>query len=384
MKVILGTSNVPTTIVIFIILFVTLGILLLTLPLPQFLYAQTVENEIIENTLRTVEKAIPNSLEITEPFQLENITNNLSNNTENALAGAGQTTEETTDSNITSRTSDQYDLGEYKLYESPIMGVKFKIPLTWDFHAGSNNTIDCFEEVDKTFGSLYNDCTVVLINVNDKVWYLNDFKIYISKHSASNYSLVDFLTLVNETNKQQEDYSFINDKEITIQNNPAWQIEYSTGDYKIMNIVTKINNTFYSLLYLPTNSSVYSKYLPEFKNFVNSLEFIPSKKPIEPVPSFLKYSTLKTTTTNNITDLLFEKYYPIVKVDYESDSMIVLEGNKNYLSEINGSLVPFWEAIDVVKNKGYSLNEITTSGTGTKDNPIIFYSIFFNNSRIGK
>jgi hypothetical protein len=91
-----------------------------------------------------------------------------------------------------------------------------------------------------------------------------------------------------------------------------------------------------------------------------------------------------TTTTNNITDLLFEKYHPIVEVDYESNSMIVLEGNTNYLSKINGSLVPFWESIDVVTNQGYSLKEITTSGIGNKDNPIIFYAIFFNNSKIGK
>lgn len=94
------------------------------------------------------------------------------------------------------------------------------------------------------------------------------------------------------------------------------------------------------------------------------------------------YSYAQTTTTNNnITDLLFGKYYPIVKVDYESNSMIVLEGNENYLSKINGSLVPFWECIDVVTNQGYSLNEITTSGIGNKENPIIFYAIFFNNSK---
>ena len=87
-----------------------------------------------------------------------------------------------------------------------------------------------------------------------------------------------------------------------------------------------------------------------------------------------------TTTSNNITDLLFEKYYQIVKVDYESDSMIVLEGNKNYISQINGSVVPFWESIDIVKNQGYSLKEIITLGTGTNDNPTIFYAIFINNS----
>ena len=90
------------------------------------------------------------------------------------------------------------------------------------------------------------------------------------------------------------------------------------------------------------------------------------------------------TTTNNITDLLFERYYPIVKVDYESDSMIVLEGNKNYLSQINGTFDPFWESIDVVKNEGYSLKEITTAGTEIEDNPPIIYAVLFNNSKVSE
>jgi hypothetical protein len=106
MKVILGTSNVPTpTIVFIIILFVTLGILLTTPSLlPQFTYAhQIIENELIENTLETLEKATSSSLEITESFQLENITNNSNNvieGTESALAGPGQTIEEAGDPTV--------------------------------------------------------------------------------------------------------------------------------------------------------------------------------------------------------------------------------------------------------------------------------------------
>ena len=96
------------------------------------------------------------------------------------------------------------------------------------------------------------------------------------------------------------------------------------------------------------------------------------------------YSYSQTPKTNNMTDLLFEEYYPIVRVDYESDSMIVLEGKKKYLSQINGSLAPFWESIDVVKNQGYSLKEIITSGTESEDNPPIFYAILFNNSKLVK
>src|SRR5215207_5379367 len=58
MKVIIGTSIVPTT--TFIILFAELGILLISFP--QFVYAQTTENEIIKNSLENVEKATTKGL----------------------------------------------------------------------------------------------------------------------------------------------------------------------------------------------------------------------------------------------------------------------------------------------------------------------------------
>ena len=58
MKVTIGTSIVPTT--TFIILFVELGILVTSIP--QFVYAQTAENEIIENALESVEKATTKGL----------------------------------------------------------------------------------------------------------------------------------------------------------------------------------------------------------------------------------------------------------------------------------------------------------------------------------
>jgi hypothetical protein len=108
MKVILGTLIVPTT--VFIILLITFGIFLTLFP--QFIYAQTVKDEIIENTLEMVENATgegentlqettenskpTSSLEITEPFQLENITTNLSNDNEGAITTEDsiQTTEE--------------------------------------------------------------------------------------------------------------------------------------------------------------------------------------------------------------------------------------------------------------------------------------------------
>jgi hypothetical protein len=275
MKIIIGTSIVPT--IIFIILFVELGILI-TLS-PQFVYAQTAENEIIENALESVEKASTKGI--------SEIKDSMSNATKS------------TDSNITSDESNlNHNQIEYKNYESNAIGVKFKIPSTWEIRE-YNSTKGCFwGETDPIFITKFN-CIIRLDNMVlsqdfTEVLHPNDFEIIISKDSTSNHSLTDYLSLAYEDTKKQAiknqaDVSFINDKETTIQNNPAWQIEYSinsgTSQYKQMDIVTKVNNTFYGLVYLQMNPSDYSKYLPEFENFVKSIEFIPS---IEPKPSFLK------------------------------------------------------------------------------------------------
>ncbi len=275
MKVIIGTSIVSTT--IFIILFVELGILITSFP--QFVYAQTVENKIIENALESVEKASAKGIsEIKE-----------------SVSNASKTTDST-------NTSDKFILqnqSEYKIYESNAIGVKFKMPSTWRI-LESNSTKGCFEgEPDPIFIITFS-CDIrldnkVLSQDFTQVLHPHDFEFIISKQSTSNHSLIDYMSLAYESTKQeaiknQADVSFINDKETTIQNNlPAWQIEYSINDginqYKQMDIVTKLNNTFYGIVYLQMNPSDYSKYLPEFENFVKSIEFIPS---IEPKPSFLK------------------------------------------------------------------------------------------------
>ena len=101
--------------VFLVILFLTFGMFITSIP--QFVYAQTAENEIIENTLETVEKATTKGLsEITESVdnasksitmsadnaqelsnnnassqafqQIENLATDMSNATESAIAGA--------------------------------------------------------------------------------------------------------------------------------------------------------------------------------------------------------------------------------------------------------------------------------------------------------
>jgi hypothetical protein len=48
---------------------------------------------------------------------------------------------------------------------------------------------------------------------------------------------------------------------------------------------------------------------------------------------------------------------------------------KDSLLLSNGTMTPFWNAIDVVKHYGYSLSDVTTSGMGSQGNPTRFYAI---------
>jgi hypothetical protein len=66
---------------------------------------------------------------------------------------------------------------------------------------------------------------------------------------------------------------------------------------------------------------------------------------------------------------------PSIKVEYQSGSMVVLNADEDFLLLLNGTLTPFWHVIDIVKNQGYTLKEITESGMGSKGNPTRFYAV---------
>jgi hypothetical protein len=66
---------------------------------------------------------------------------------------------------------------------------------------------------------------------------------------------------------------------------------------------------------------------------------------------------------------------PLIDVEYQGESVVVLRADENALIISNGTLIPFWNAIDVVKHYGYSLNEVTTSGMGSQGNPTRFFAI---------
>lgn len=69
--------------------------------------------------------------------------------------------------------------------------------------------------------------------------------------------------------------------------------------------------------------------------------------------SFFSIESFSQTTDNvtNMTNLLFDDFYPMVMVEYESDSLIVLRSDENVILPLNGTLAPLWNAIDIIEKK---------------------------------
>lgn len=92
---------------------------------------------------------------------------------------------------------------------------------------------------------------------------------------------------------------------------------------------------------------------------------------------------LDSMSAVNITDVLFDDYFPFITVEYEGNATVVLRGDEESLLLLNGTLAPFWEAIDIVSEQGYSLKDVATSGMGSKGNPTRFYAVMSNDSPNG-
>ena len=107
-------------------------------------------------------------------------------------------------------------------------------------------------------------------------------------------SLTEFVGHIYEGSQQaNEAFSFISDNQTTVgKKYPSWQYEFSyllnNVKAKAVNVVTTNNETYFSIqIKYPTESQ--AKRLPQFRNVMESIEFLPIQVP--KTPSFMTNET---------------------------------------------------------------------------------------------
>ena len=80
------------------------------------------------------------------------------------------------------------------------------------------------------------------------------------------------------------------------------------------------------------------------------------------------------STAQNMEDALID-LYPGVTTEFIGNDTTVLMGDEQFLVGTEGTMKSFWLGIEKIKQFGYELDEITTSGDGTDLNPTRFYAV---------
>ena len=193
-------------------------------------------------------------------------------------------------------------------YEYQNMGIKLLYPSYWD---GPSQLLDeqrCLESrgctVYLSMSKNYShSIPVLMINA------ISESSDFLQLEKECNcHTLMDFVRYKYKTiqlNEFLHGFAFINDNQTTVgKKNAAWQFEYSriNDDFpneKItsLEVMTKVNGTFYDISYVPGNNQSYASQLPNVKKVIDSIEFIAPGKSLTKTPSFL--ITKDTEITNS-------------------------------------------------------------------------------------
>jgi len=205
-KVIIGMSIISTT--TFIILFVELGILLTSFP--QFVYAQTAENEIIENALESVEKASTEGI--------SKITESLHNNSK------------ATDS---TNTSDRFILQSQSEFKDSTRNwingesdkLNFRYPSNWEVNV-SDSRFDNYEVIFRDKGS---DSS---IRISDEAISTTN-KIFLTANNSQGYFDIYMMQNSPLSSNAQKIETYSKGK-VLIAGLPAYSDLYLDKEYAIL------------------------------------------------------------------------------------------------------------------------------------------------------
>ena len=224
---------------------------------------------------------------------------------------------------------------EVEKYENSILGVNFSYPDYWGNSANTesqngSSSKDCFDGWFCSDFWLFSDNPLTNSTFEYTIFDIHRFNSDYQRFSSECKcdTLTEFAHYRYEEEKQEADYFlFINDDDnITIDNFPAFQIEYTDEEHSTnvtdLAIYIKVNNTFYELDLSSDSNVMYSKYLPDVKKIIDSIEFIPVIKPVEKQPSFM----MDTKESNDS--------YPTNILNLTNDNVLNLSNNeKQQLSE---------------------------------------------------
>ena len=183
-------------------------------------------------------------------------------------------------------------------YEYQNMGIRLLYPPYWDEPSQLLDEQRCLESRGCTaylsMSKNYSQ-SIPVLTINA----ISESSDFLQLEKECNcHNLMDFVRHKYKTiqlNEFLHGFAFINDNQTTVgKEYPAWQFEYSRinddfPDEKItsLEVMTKVNGTFYDISYIPGNNQSYASQLPEVKKVIDSIEFMTPHKSVTKTPSFL-------------------------------------------------------------------------------------------------
>lgn len=185
------------------------------------------------------------------------------------------------------------ETSQTQTYENRDMGIRLSYPSDW----GKFEVIqDCDKDV-CTLGTKGTGFTLALLALSEQACNCN--------------LLTDFVRGQYKISEQKhEDFSFIGDNQTTVgKKYPGWRYEFSfldsdNANRTSLNVLTTNNQTYLRVNLAYLNDSK-ANLLPQFKNVIDSIEFLPIQ--VAKTPSFMNTNESQTPT-------IFEKTLPPITV----------------------------------------------------------------------